>query len=75
MGCEYRGLDGTLGRQMLSDLLADARGPWPWWVGGIAIGALVPLLLFLANRQFGVSSTLRHLCAACLPNGPSFFRY
>ena len=60
---------------MLANLLDDVRGPWPWWIGGIAIGAMVPLLLFLANRQFGVSSTLRHICAACLPSGPSFFRY
>jgi uncharacterized membrane protein YedE/YeeE len=60
---------------MLSDLVQLVRGPWPWWIGGIAIGAMVPLLLFLANRQFGVSSTLRHICAACLPSGPSFFRY
>lgn len=60
---------------MLTDLLERVRGPWPWWVGGIAIGAMVPLLLFLANRQFGISSTLRHLCAACVPGKPAFFRY
>lgn len=59
----------------MSSILELVRGPWPWWVGGIAIGAMVPLLLVLANRQFGISSTLRHICAACLPAGPSFFRY
>ena len=59
----------------MNSFLDLVRGPWPWWVGGLAIGAMVPLLLFLANRQFGISSTLRHLCAACLPAGPSFFRY
>jgi len=56
-------------------LLDLVRGPWPWWAGGIAIGAVVPLLLFLANRHFGVSSTLRHLCAACVPAKPAFLRY
>jgi uncharacterized membrane protein YedE/YeeE len=60
---------------MPTDLLESVRGPWPWWVGGIAIGTVVPLLLFLANRHFGVSSSLRHVCAASLPSGPSFFRY
>jgi uncharacterized membrane protein YedE/YeeE len=60
---------------MPPNLLELVRGPWPWWVGGIAVGAVVPLLLFLANRHFGISSNLRHLCAACLPRGPSFFRY
>jgi len=60
---------------MLPRILEFVRGPWPWWVGGIAIGVMVPLLLFMANRPFGISSTLRHVCAACLPSGPSFFRY
>jgi uncharacterized membrane protein YedE/YeeE len=51
------------------------RGPWPWSVAGIAVGLMVPLLLFLANRHFGLSSSLKHLCAACLPARPGFFRY
>jgi len=59
----------------VSRLLEIVRGPWPWWVGGIAVGAMVPLLLFLANRQFGMSATLRHLCAACAPIKPAFLRY
>lgn len=59
----------------MSAILELARGPWPWWVGGIAIGAMVPLLLLLANRHFGISSTLRHLCAACAPVKTSFLRY
>jgi uncharacterized protein len=57
------------------DILELVRGPWPWWAGGIAIGAMVPLLLFLANRHFGISSTLRHACAAWLPARSAFFRY
>jgi hypothetical protein len=56
-------------------LLEAIRGPWPWWVGGAAIGLVVPLLLLLANRHFGVSSTLRHLCAACAPAKPAYLRY
>lgn len=41
--------------------------PWPWYVSGPLIGAMVPLLLLSSNKQFGISSTFRHLCTACLP--------
>ncbi|HZF67016.1 MAG TPA: YeeE/YedE thiosulfate transporter family protein [Gemmatirosa sp.] len=49
--------------------------PWPWYMAGPLIGLLVPVLLVLGNRGFGVSSALRHLCAALLPGGVPFFRY
>ena len=49
--------------------------PWPWYVAGPLIGLFVPALLLLGNRQFGVSSNLRHLCAAVAPGGVNFFRY
>lgn len=51
--------------------------PWPWYVGGPLIGLTVPLLLWLGNKSFGISSNLRHMCAIALPDDkkPSFFRY
>ena len=49
--------------------------PWPWYVAGPLIGLTVPLLLVLGNRQFGVSSNLRHLCAIVWPSGVDYFRY
>jgi len=49
--------------------------PWPWYVAGPVIGLFVPALLLLANRQFGISSNLRHLCAAIVPGRVEFFRY
>jgi uncharacterized membrane protein YedE/YeeE len=49
--------------------------PWPWFVAGPLIGLVVPLLLLLAGREFGVSSSLRHICAACLPSRADYFRY
>ena len=49
--------------------------PWPWFVAGPIIGACVPALLLLGNRSFGVSSNLRHLCAAVAPGRIAFFRY
>lgn len=49
--------------------------PWPWYVAGPLIGLTVPALLLLGNKAFGISSSLRHLCAACVPAGIPFFRY
>ncbi len=49
--------------------------PWPWWAAGILIGLIVPALLILGNKSFGISSNLRHICAICLPANISFFKY
>jgi uncharacterized membrane protein YedE/YeeE len=49
--------------------------PWPWYVAGPLIGLTVPALLIMGNNRFGVSSSLRHICAACFPAGIPFFRY
>lgn len=49
--------------------------PWPWYVAGPLIGLFVPALLLLGNRQFGISSALRHLCAVVAPGRVSFFQY
>lgn len=49
--------------------------PWPWYVAGPVIGLMVPLLLIIGNRSFGISSSLRHICAACIPARIPFFQY
>ena len=49
--------------------------PWPWYVSGPLIGLMVPLLLLLGNKKFGVSASLRHICAACFPGRIPFFHY
>jgi len=49
--------------------------PWPWYVTGPLIGLVVPMLLLIGNRSFGISSSFRHLCAAWLPAGLEYFRY
>lgn len=51
------------------------KQPWPWYVAGPLIGLIVPALLLLGNKTFGISSTLRHICAACIPANISFFKY
>ena len=49
--------------------------PWPWYVAGPMIGLTVPILLLIGNKSFGISSSLRHICAACIPADLSFFKY
>jgi uncharacterized membrane protein YedE/YeeE len=49
--------------------------PWPWYLAGPLIGLIVPTLLLLGNKGFGISSNLRHACAALAPCGIVHFRY
>lgn len=49
--------------------------PWPWYVAGPIIGITVPLLLLMGNKRLGISSTLRHICAACVPANIPLFQY
>lgn len=49
--------------------------PWPWYVAGPLIGLTVPALLIIGNKSFGISSSLRHVCAACFPANIPFFKY
>ncbi len=49
--------------------------PWPWYVAGPLIGLIVPALLLLGNKHFGISANLRHICAACFPADIPFFKY
>lgn len=49
--------------------------PWPWFVAGPLIGLTVPALLILGNKSFGISSSLRHICASCVPANIPFFKY
>jgi uncharacterized protein len=51
------------------------QGPWPWYVAGPLIGLTVPALLILGNKSFGISSSLRHVCSACMPANIKFFQY
>lgn len=49
--------------------------PWQWYVAGPLIGLIVPLLLILGNKHFGISSSMRHICAAFFPSNLPFFKY
>lgn len=49
--------------------------PWPWYIAGPIIGLTVPVLLLLGNKALGISSTLRQICAACVPAKIPLFHY
>ena len=49
--------------------------PLPWYVAGPLIGLVVPTLLLFGNKPFGISSNLRHVCAALAPGRIEFFRH
>lgn len=51
------------------------KQPWHWAVAGILIGLTVPALLLIGNKKFGISSSLRHICAMCIPANISYFKY
>lgn len=56
-------------------MLEVLKQPWPWYVAGALIGLIVPALLILGNKHFGISANLRHACAACFPADIKFFKY
>ena len=56
-------------------MLEIIRQPWHWSIAGLLIGLTVPTLLLIGNKKFGVSSSLRHLCAMCVPANIPFFQY
>lgn len=46
----------------------------PWYIAGPLIGLIVPLLLLLREKQFGVSSSYRYIGALVFPKW-SYFNY
>jgi uncharacterized membrane protein YedE/YeeE len=54
------------------DLLKE---PWPWYVSGPIIGISIPILLIIGNKMLGISSSLRHTCAAVAPFNIQFLKY
>ena len=56
-------------------IIQKLSAPWPWYFAGTIIGLIVPILLLIGNKTFGISSNLRHICAACFPANISFFKY
>jgi uncharacterized membrane protein YedE/YeeE len=56
-------------------MLTWLSGPWPWYIAGPLIGLFVPVLLLIGNKQLGVASSLRAMCAALALGNIEFFDY
>lgn len=56
-------------------MLEFLKQPWAWYAAGPLVGLTVPLLLIVGNKSFGISSSLRHICASCIPANIPFFKY
>lgn len=60
---------------LLPNFTMTVSDPCPWYVAGPLIGLFIPVLLLVGNKMFGISSNLRHFCAAVIPGRTEFFRY
>lgn len=56
-------------------MLEIMKEPWPWYVAGPLIGIMVPIMLVFGNKSLGISSSLRHICAMCVPLEIKYFKY
>lgn len=56
-------------------MLEFLKQPWAWYIAGPLVGLTVPVLLIVGNKSFGISSSLRHICASCVPANIPFFKY
>lgn len=57
------------------NMIEFLKQPLPWYIAGPLIGLTVPVLLIIGNKTFGISSSLRHICASCVPGDIPFFSY
>ena len=56
-------------------MIEALSGTWPWYVTGPLLGLMVPILLFVGNKHFGVSTSLQHMCVATLKPKAKYFQY
>lgn len=45
-----------------------------WLIYGTLIGLFVPITLLIANKQFGISSSLQNICSVIFPKTKSVFK-
>ncbi|HVB04511.1 MAG TPA: YeeE/YedE thiosulfate transporter family protein [Chitinophagaceae bacterium] len=59
----------------METIISLLHRPWPWYVAGPLIGLTVPALLIAGNKPLGISSSLKDICAACMPAGLDSLTY
>lgn len=47
-------------------LILHQLEPWPWWLGGLGVGVVSLLLLWLGNQRLGISTGFENLCGLVL---------
>ena len=57
------------------NLIHFLSDPWPWYVAGPLIGLMIPTLFFVINKDLGISSSFRHICAMMGLKKIRFFDY
>ena len=45
-----------------------------WYIAGPLIGLLVPILLIIGNKQFGISSSFDYMCSIIIPGSKNIFK-
>jgi uncharacterized protein len=59
----------------MNDIISTLSQPWPWYISGTLIAAIM-VTLFFFGKSFGFSSNLRTLCTiAGAGKADSFFRF
>lgn len=48
--------------------------PWPWYIGGPAIGLFVTFLLLIESKQLGISSSFPFICSKISPIPFDYFK-
>lgn len=56
---------GGIGMKLVDVIFVE---PWPWWLGGIVIGLLVPFMYYFLNTAFGVSTGYGNLVKLFMPH-------
>lgn len=61
----------------MEDIVNWLTMPWPWYVAGPIIGLMVPVMLLIGSRSFGISQNLEHMVAITQPSiiNIHFFKY
>ncbi len=59
----------------MKHILDFIENPLPWYVSGPLLGLIVPLLILTSNKQFGVSSSFRHVCSWLKLSKSAYFKY
>ncbi|WP_189765264.1 YeeE/YedE family protein [Vicingus serpentipes] len=59
----------------MEEIINILKQPWPWYISGPLLGLIVPMLLIIDNKKFGVSSIFKHFCTLSRVSKNEYFTY